>query len=134
MASCTLAQSSTTSQFESVEQTLNNYLQGSSYNQVAQLESAFAENATLYLTARGGFKIFTPKEYVSFFKGTPGEFNGRHGKILSIDIYYDIATAKAEIANPEQGWYYIDLFLLKQFEDGWKIISKTATRKPETNE
>ncbi|MBW1297871.1 nuclear transport factor 2 family protein [Aquimarina litoralis] len=114
---------------ELVEKTIQNYIDGSSYNRLDTLKDAFADNATLYLTARDTFKIFTPSEYVGFFKNRKvGEFNGRIGKILSCEVYKDIATAKAEISNPEQKWVYIDLFLLKKLNGAWKIISKTATR------
>ncbi len=112
-----------------VEETLQAYMEGSSYNKLDMLESAFVENATLYLTARGGFKVFTPKEYGSFFKNAEaGKFNGRHAKVLAIEVVRDIATAKVEISIPEKKMLYVDLFLLKKIGDEWKIISKTATR------
>lgn len=112
-----------------VKQTLQNYIDGSSYNKTKLLESAFFSNATLYLTTRDGFKRLTPEDYVGFFKnGKQGEFNGRHGKILYVEITKDIANAKVEISIPKRKWVYIDLFLLKKTEQGWKIISKTATR------
>lgn len=113
-----------------VEKTLQNYIEGSSYNKLEMLESAFTSDATLYLTGRDGvFKVYIPKDYLGFFKnGKKGEFNGRDGKILAIEVVKDIATAKVEIAGPERKWVYIDLFLLKKFDNGWKIISKTATR------
>ena len=113
-----------------VEKTLQNYMKGSSYNKLEMLESAFTENATLYLTGRDGkFKIYTTKEYTGFFKNAEkGKFNGRDAKVLAIEVVKDIATAKVEIAGPDREWVYIDLFLLKKFENGWKIISKTATR------
>lgn len=112
-----------------IEKTLQNYMEGSSYNKPDQLESAFAENATLYLTGREGFKVYTPKEYVGFFKNAEkGEFNGRYAKVLAIEVVKDIATAKVEISIPEKKMIYIDLFLLKKIEQKWKIISKTATR------
>ncbi|WP_347925276.1 nuclear transport factor 2 family protein [Pontimicrobium sp. SW4] len=114
---------------EKIEFTLKNYIKGSSYNNLEQLESAFTKNATLYLTGKDGFKRYTPKEYVAFFKENKvGEFNGRYGKVLSIEVVKDIATAKVEISIPERKMIYIDLFLLKKFENDWKIISKTATR------
>lgn len=122
----------TTAQTEhaAVEKTLQNYIHGSSYNELEMLENAFAENATLYLTGRdGAFKRYTPKEYAGFFKNREkGTFNGREGKVLSIEIIKDIAMAKVEIAGPKRAWVYIDLFLLKKIENEWKIISKTATR------
>ncbi len=112
-----------------IEKTLQNYIDGSSYNEIPKLESAFTENATLYLTTKDGFARFTPTEYAGFFKNkSAGTFNGRQGKVLAIDIVKDIATAKVEIAIPERGMVYIDLFLLKKQDDVWSIISKTATR------
>lgn len=120
---------------EKVAQTLNNYIEGSSYSKLDLLESAFAEDATLYLTLKSGeFKSITPKEYVSFFKGgETGKFNGRIGKVLSIEVSGEIATAKVEILFTSRNWRYIDLFLLKQTNNGWKIISKTAAREEGSN-
>lgn len=112
-----------------IEKTLKNYMDGSSYNKPEMLLRAFTEDATLYLTGRDGFKLYAPKEYVALFKNAKiGEFNGRLAKILATEVVKDIATAKVEIAGPDRKWIYIDLFLLKKFENGWKIISKTATR------
>ena len=127
---CAMQLSNAQSEHASVEKTLQNYINGSSYNQLEMLESAFTENATLYLTGRDKvFKRYTPKDYLGFFKnGEKGKFNGRDGKVLAIEIVKDIATAKVEIAGPNRTWVYIDLFLLKKFENEWKIISKTATR------
>jgi hypothetical protein len=127
---CAIQLSTAQSEHANVEKTLQHYIHGSSYNELAELENAFTENATLYLTGRdGAFKRYTPKEYVGFFKNKEkGTFNGREGKVLSIEIVNDIATAKVEIAGPKRTWVYIDLFLLKKIENEWKIISKTATR------
>jgi len=121
---------STSSSNALIEKTLQNYMEGSSYNKLDMLESAFSETATLYLTNRDGlFKRYTPKEYTAFFKDAEkGKFNGRDAKVFEIEQIKDIATAKVEIAGPEREWVYIDLFLLKKFEEEWKIISKTATR------
>ncbi|WP_028888439.1 nuclear transport factor 2 family protein [Tenacibaculum ovolyticum] len=113
-----------------VEKTLQNYMEGSSYAKLKMLKSAFADDATLYLTNKEGlFKIYTPSEYTGFFKNSEkGKFNGRDAKVLAIEVVKDIAMAKVEIAGPERKWVYIDLFLLKKTNKGWKIISKTATR------
>lgn len=117
------------SEIPSIQKTLENYMDGSSYNKLDVLESVYTENATLFLSGNNDFKRYSPKEYVAFFKNKKyGEFNGRYAKILAIDIVKDIATAKIEITIPARKWVYIDLFLLKKFEKGWKIISKTATR------
>ncbi len=114
-----------------VEKTLHRYIEGSSYNKLDMLENAFATDATLYLTIQNEFKRLSPKEYISFFEDNKrGQFNGRTGTIVSTAIEGDIATAKVEILVPDVDWKFVDLFLLKDTEDGWKIISKTATRKP----
>ena len=107
-----------------VKKTLQSYIEGSSYNKLQLLESAFTTDATLYLTDRDKqFKRYTPKEYVAFFKnGEYGKFNGRNGKILQIEVIKDIATAKVEVSGPDRKWVYIDLFLLKKIERDWKII------------
>ncbi|WP_299116837.1 nuclear transport factor 2 family protein [uncultured Winogradskyella sp.] len=118
-----------------VVNTLQKYMEGSSYNKRELLLSAFAENATLYLTNRDGdFKRYSPSEYADFFKNAEqGTFNGRVAKILEVTVTKDIATAKVEIAGPNRAWVYMDLFLLKKFDTDWKIISKTATRIDEAN-
>lgn len=131
---CIVQFSDAQSECSLVEETLQNYIEGSSYSKITQLESAFTSDATLYLTTRDGFKRFTPKEYSAFFKdNTPGSFNGRQGKVMAIEVVEDIAMAKVEISFPERGMLYIDLFLLKKVDDAWKIISKTATRVDEND-
>ncbi len=123
------------SNYSLVEKALQNYMEGSSYNKPDMLESAFVENATLYLTGREGFKVYTPKEYVAFFKNSEADkFNGRYAKVLAIEVVKDIATAKVEISIPKRKMVYIDLFLLKKTDNGWKIISKTATRIDDNTE
>lgn len=112
-----------------IEKTLKEYMDGSSYNKLELIQRAFTMNATLYLFGRDGFKRYTPKEYANFFKNRKtGEFNGRYAQILAIEVVKDIATAKVKISIPKRKWVYIDLFLLKKTDNGWKIISKTATR------
>lgn len=114
---------------EEVQKTLQKYMDGSSYNKLELIIDAFTDNATLYLTGRDGFKMYTPNQYANFFKkGKKGEFNGRKAKVLAVEVVRDIATAKVEIAGPNRKWVYIDLFLLKKIDKDWKIISKTATR------
>jgi len=130
LLSFTLVYSQSTDK-EQIHRTLTDYIEGSSYNKTDQIQRAFAENATLYLVNReGAFNTYTPEQYAGFFKNREeGKFNGRVGKIQSIDIEKDIATARAEIVVEARKSKYIDLFLLKNIEGkGWKIISKTATQ------
>lgn len=113
-----------------IEITLKNYIEGSSFNKINTLKNSFCKDATLYLTVKDGFKQLTTEEYSGFFPSDKkGKFNGRVGNIISIDVTNDIATAKVEILIPNRKWRFIDLFLLKKFDNSWKIISKTATRE-----
>ena len=118
----------------SVAKILNDYINGSSYNNTEQLQSAFSKDATLYLSLKDGNKRLSAEEYVAFYNGkAKGSFSGRIGNILAIAIDNDIATAQVEIVVPEANLLFTDLFLLKKNDNQWKIISKTATKKEQEN-
>ncbi|PWL39723.1 hypothetical protein DKG77_02525 [Flagellimonas aquimarina] len=118
------------SEEEAIRQTLQNYIDGSSYNNQELIQSAFYENADLFLSKKDQeLWILSPQEYASLFKNREkGKFNGRNGKILMVDYANNIASAKAEILIPERGLKFIDIFLLKKLSGKWKIISKAATQ------
>lgn len=118
-----------------IGKTLNSYINGSSFANMQQLQNAFTEDAKLYLTMRDGSQnTISPETYAGFFKKRPeGEFTGRIGNILEIEIINDIASAKVEIISPKANVYYIDLFLLKKINKEWKIISKTATKSEQNS-
>ena len=85
-----------------IEKTLKNYMDGSSYNKPEMLLSAFTENATLYLTGKNGFKLYSPTEYVGFFKNSKkGVFNGRDAKIFAIEV------SDAGRSGWDSLWFYI---------------------------
>ncbi|CAM1369994.1 nuclear transport factor 2 family protein [Tenacibaculum xiamenense] len=126
------AQSNENPNLKLITNTLNRYIEGSSYNNRELLKSAFVSDATLYLTTRSGFQKLSVDQYANFFNPEKKEeFNGRVGKVLDINTFEDIAQAKVEILFSKTNVVYVDLFLLKQTESGWKIISKTATRLKE---
>ncbi|WP_306523798.1 nuclear transport factor 2 family protein [Rheinheimera sp.] len=114
--------------YQAVRHTLQLYLNGTSYNQQQQIKQAFHPQAELFLAKEGQPIWQVPvDEYLSWFKPTKaGQFNGRIGEILSIEIEGDLASAKAEILQPESGKRFIDMFLLKRIEGQWQIISKAA--------
>jgi putative intracellular protease/amidase len=114
---------------------LNNYIQGTSYNQTDQIKSAFYSDAPLYLNDKDkNNMVVDVATYASWFEKRPqGEHNGRFGKILSIETYDNIAFAKAEIRIPARNSVFLDMFLLKKVDSEWKIISKTAASKPIKN-
>ncbi|WP_298923153.1 nuclear transport factor 2 family protein [uncultured Allomuricauda sp.] len=118
------------SEEEAIRQTLQNYIDGSSYSDPELITSAFYEDADLFLSKKDQeLWVLSPKEYANLFKNREqGKFNGRNGKILMIDYANNIASAKAEILIPKGGLKFIDIFLLKKLEGKWKIISKAATQ------
>lgn len=115
-----------------VVNTLNKYLQGSSCNDISKLKDAFSEDATLYLKGSNNqLQSITPDIYAGWFKNNPkGKFNGRIGRILSVNVQGDVASAQLEILMASRHvryTRYIDLLLLAKRNNEWKIISKTAS-------
>ncbi|GAA4279368.1 nuclear transport factor 2 family protein [Aquimarina mytili] len=126
VCTCAIAQS----EDDQIRVTINQYLEGTSYNKPEIIKKAFYKEANLFLTHKEKALWIVPiAEYVSWFeKKEKGKFNGRIGNILSIDQENDIAMAKAEIIAKDKDVRYIDIFLLKKIEGEWKIISKAATK------
>lgn len=113
---------------EAIAATLMNYINGTSYNYLDQIGQAFYPEAELFLDGKeNSLRVLPIEEYMGFFEdNTAGEFNGRIGRILSIEHFGNIAMAKAEILIPVRKMRYVDMFILKQIKGEWKIISKTA--------
>ncbi|MER2177810.1 MAG: nuclear transport factor 2 family protein [Stenotrophomonas maltophilia] len=113
-----------------VSTVIQDYLQGSSYNQPEQLRRAFHPDARLYLSqGTDGMREVGIAEYAGWFSKRPGQFNGRIGRLLAVQVEGTIATAKAEILVGKDQARFVDLFLLKKLGGQWQIISKTATRE-----
>jgi putative intracellular protease/amidase len=112
-----------------VKKCIQNYLDGTSYNKPDSIEKAFYSEANLFLSHKDKDLWIVPiSEYTTWFKkDNEGQFNGRIGRIISIDLFNNIASAKAEILIPDKKMEFIDLFLLKKIQGEWKIISKSAS-------
>ncbi|MBP2834169.1 nuclear transport factor 2 family protein [Aquimarina sp. U1-2] len=118
------------SEEERIKTTINIYIEGTSYNKPKTIKEAFYKEATLFLSHKEKEIWIAPiEEYASWFeKKERDKFNGRIGKIISVDQENDIAMAKAEILAQGKDTRYIDIFLLKKIKGKWKIISKAATK------
>lgn len=117
--------------YQAIRQSIQHYLQGTSYNDQARIRQAFHPQADLLLAKPDQpFWKVPVTEYLSWFKpANAGQFTGRVGEILSIEIDGDIASAKAEILLPAKGQRYVDLFLLKRINERWQIVSKAAAQQ-----
>jgi len=115
-----------------IHETLNAYLHGSSYNDPEEIRSAFYPDAQMYLyNDKDTILNMSPEQYSNLFKRrTKGEFNGRVGTLLSLDIVLDLAYAKVRLDSKNWTSRYYDLFLLKKINGKWLIIGKSATIEP----
>jgi putative intracellular protease/amidase len=114
-----------------IQLVLHNYIEGTSYNNRPQIAKAFHPAADLLLDKEGQpFNKVPVADYLSWYKPvSQGKFNGRIGEILQIDVSGNLATAKVEILIPSQQARFIDVFLLKQVDNQWQIITKAATKQ-----
>lgn len=117
---------------EAIRESLQSYIDGSSYSDPEKIIAPFYEDARMFLYHKEEpIYLLSPQEYADLFKKRErGKFNGRVGKILTVDQENDIAMAKAEIVLEAQNMRFIDLFILKKLQGKWKIISKAATLMP----
>ncbi len=116
---------------DAVAQTVEAYLHGTSFNMREEIRQAFYPNSRLYLDGEGGrVREMSGPEYAGLFpEERKNRFNGRVGRLMSVDITGSVATAKAEIQMPNRGARYLDVFLLKKIAGEWKIVSKSAHRE-----
>lgn len=107
------------------------YLHGTSFNEQDDINRAFYANARLYLDGQGNaVREMSGTEYAKLFPVEKrAQFNGRVGRLISVDVSGSVATAKAEILMPKQGARFIDVFLLRKVDGSWKIVSKSAYRE-----
>ncbi|MEM9528273.1 MAG: nuclear transport factor 2 family protein [Bacteroidota bacterium] len=115
-----------------IEATINQYIEGTSFNLPDKIKAAFLPEANMFLDYKDQpLYVLKVEEYADrVAKQEAGKFNGRVTNILSIDRFAGIAAAKLEVIIPSFGRRFIDLLLLKKLANGWKIISKTAGSEP----
>jgi len=117
---------------DGIRESIQKYLDGSSHNDPVKIVEPFYEEARMFLYHKDQpIYLLSPAKYAALFeKREKGTFNGRVGKILSVDRENDIAIAKAEIVITDREMRFIDMFILKKLDGTWKIISKAATLMP----
>ena len=110
---------------EAVRSTVMDYIEGTAQGDIPRIERAFTKTAALYAAnPDGSLRKIPIADYIGYFK--PNQPTGRVGKIVSIDIVNNAASAKVEILS--KGWKFTDYLLLLELDSGWKIINKSYTR------
>jgi putative intracellular protease/amidase len=110
-----------------ITRTLTDYLEGTAQGDPARLRSAFHPAFNLYaVTDADNLLVRSGEQYIRDIK--PGERLNRIGKILSIDLENNAASAKVEIVVPNFR-IYTDYFLLLKYQGSWKIVHKSYTWK-----
>ncbi|MFY0696670.1 MAG: nuclear transport factor 2 family protein [Balneola sp.] len=112
---------------ELITDTINDYIEGTSFGNQDQVRKAFHPDLNLYSIRNGKLNVWFGQDYINGI--TEGRDTGRKGKILSIDYENDVAVAKAEIMIPGRDAPFIDYFILAKAEGKWTIIHKAYTVK-----
>lgn len=115
-----------------IKETLNDFIQGTTYNYPDRILSAFYPETSMFLyNEPDTVWIVKSEEYASWYsRRAPGTKNNRINSIKSIVIENNVAFAKLEVLVPSFGNRYYDLMLLKKIEGEWKIVSKVTSAEP----
>lgn len=112
---------------EQVAETLMDYIDGTANGEPARLRKAFHPDFKLYaVTEVDSLLIRSGDQYIKEVQA--GKKTNRLGRIVSIDVENNIATAKVEVLIPDFR-LYTDYLMLVKYEGSWKIVQKSYTWK-----
>jgi hypothetical protein len=117
--------SSAQTEHENITKTLMDYIEGTANGEPNRVKRAFHEDLNLYTVAGDSIRVWNGQNYVGGIK--EGNKSNRIGRIVSIDIENDAASAKIEILMPDRKRKYTDYLLLLKYQGQWKIIHKSYT-------
>jgi len=109
-----------------IEQTINNYFDGWLTGDSTLIGSAMHATCHLKFFPRGEFGMRNRLEYLSGFKPRP-RLKDAEGRIISIDITRNAASAKVELEIP--GRVFTDYFNMLRIEGRWWIMDKVSTNE-----
>ncbi|MFD2822977.1 nuclear transport factor 2 family protein [Lacinutrix iliipiscaria] len=110
---------------EKITKTLMDYIEGTANGEPDRVRRAFHKDLNLYTIANDSVKVWYGQNYINGIK--EGNKSNRIGRIVSIDIENDAASAKIEILMPSRKRKYTDYLLLLKYQGQWKIIHKSYT-------
>lgn len=109
-----------------VRTTVESYLHGLKFNDVASLRKAFWPEARLFFVKRDGtLGQLTQEAWYAGFAQAAGKEEEGTLQIVSVEVTRDIATVK--VVEDYPGSRYTDYLSLLRFDGGWKIVNKVYT-------
>ena len=108
----------------SIEGVIENYFEGWLTGDTTLIGSAMHPTCYLKFFPRGSFGMRTRAQYLSGFKPRP-KLEGAEGRIISIDITRNAASAKVELETLDR--LFTDYFNLMRIDDRWYIMDKIST-------
>ena len=128
MFTCSIGGIHAQSDLQLINNTLMDYIEGSTEGQPERLKTAFHPDLNLYAIKKDGtLSTWSGEAYIADTK--EGQPTGEGGKIISIDYENDIAVAKVEISHPKSRSTYVDYFMLLKIKDKWTIVHKMYTKR-----
>lgn len=101
------------------------YFEGWMTGDTAKIGQAMHASCHLKFFRDNTFSDISRSDYLSRFKPRQKEA-GTEGRILSLDVTGNIASAKCEIETPKA--LFTDYFNLIKTNEGWFIVDKISTR------
>ena len=114
-----------------VRQTVEKYIHGLKFNDVASLKAAFDPEAKLFWVRKDGtLGQLSQEQWYKGFEATAGkEQEGALG-IVSIDVAGNAAAAK--VREEYSGTIYTDYVTLLKLPAGWRIVNKVYFVEPKS--
>ncbi len=115
------------SDYEKIEETLWNYLNGDTKKDYETLKKAFHEESTIkYISSSDGYTAYQALEAFKDIQGRTPETN-RINRIEYISIAGNAASAKIEVEYPNA--VVVDFMNLLKVNGEWKIVGKIFSKK-----
>jgi len=113
-----------------ITKTIDMYFEGWMTGDTTLLGKAMHRTCQLKNIKDDDVIIFDRATYLGFFKPRPRRENAG-GRIVSIDVTDDTASAKCEIHTADR--LYTDYFNMMRLKDRWYIVDKIASSKLRTD-
>ncbi len=114
---------------QKITETINTYFEGWMTGDTTKLGTAMHRTCQLKNIKDDDVIIYSRSTYLGFFKPRPRRQNAG-GKIVTINVTDDIASAKCEIHTADR--LYTDYFNMMKIKERWYIVDKIAASKLRT--